>query len=114
MMTRPITLVSHCARDVGAPNGSAAITVSISSVERSSVSAPPIAISEVEAKKAVPFCSAAMTWRVDHAHVARQHALHPDIAISVHQRVEAAAAVRRALDQQRIAEPGADEARRAR
>ena len=31
-----------------------------SSVERNSVSAPPIAISEVEAKKAVPFCSDAM------------------------------------------------------
>ena len=41
------------------PNGSAATTCRISSVERSSVSAPPIAISEVEAKNAVPFCSAA-------------------------------------------------------
>ena len=62
MMTRPITLVSHSRRDVGAPNGIAPMTVNISSDERSSVSAPPIAISEVEAKKAVPFCSAAMTW----------------------------------------------------
>ena len=32
----------------------------MSSLERSSVSAPPIAMSEVDAKKAVPFCSAAM------------------------------------------------------
>jgi hypothetical protein len=34
--------------------------VRTSSVERSRLSVPPIAISEVEAKKAVPFCSAAM------------------------------------------------------
>ena len=42
------------------PNGSPETTVMISSVERNSASAPPSAISEVEAKNAVPFCSDAM------------------------------------------------------
>ena len=45
-----------------APNGSSETMVNISSVERSSVSVPPMAIRLVEAKNAVPFCSAAVTW----------------------------------------------------
>ena len=44
------------------PKGIAAATASMSSVGRIKVSAPPIAISEVDAKNAVPFCSDAMIW----------------------------------------------------
>src|ERR1017187_5246354 len=47
--------------------------------------------------------------RIHHAHVARQKALHPFIAIGIHQRVEAAAALGGLLDQQRIADPSAEE-----
>ncbi len=68
------------------PNGSADTTGISSSVERSSVSAPPIASSEVEAKNAVPFCSAAMicmsTMRISRA----EHAPHPVLAVAVHAR----------------------------
>jgi hypothetical protein len=42
------------------PKGDSPRSVSTSSGERKRVSAPPIAKSEVEAKKAVPFCSEAM------------------------------------------------------
>ena len=45
---------------IDTPNGSVDTMVIRSSVERRIVSVPPIAISEVEAKKAVPFCSDAM------------------------------------------------------
>ena len=46
-------------------------------MDRSNVSAPPMAISEVEAKKAVPFCSAAMicmsTMRMSRSSIRRIH-----------------------------------------
>ena len=60
MITSPIVFASHCARLVGMLSGSALITVRMSSVECNRLSVPPIAIREVDAKKAVPFCSAAM------------------------------------------------------
>ena len=92
-MASPIIFSSHISGDCATPNGSAATTVKICSVERSSVSVPPMAIRLVEAKNAVPFCSAAVTCAVDHAHLARQQLLHPVVAIAVHQGVEAAAAL---------------------
>ena len=50
---------------------------SASSVERTSVSAPPTAISEVDAKNAVPFCSDAMicmsTMRMSRVSIRRIH-----------------------------------------
>ena len=60
MIIRPTTFSSHCVCVTASPNGSAAMTVSMSSVECSSVAEPPSAISDVEAKNAVPFCSPAM------------------------------------------------------
>ena len=62
MTASPMILSSHISCDCATPNGSAATTVKICSVERNSVSVPPMAIRLVEAKKAVPFCSAAVTW----------------------------------------------------
>ena len=62
MMASPIIFSSHISGDCATPNGSADTTVKICSVERSSVSVPPMAIRLVEAKNAVPFCSAAVTW----------------------------------------------------
>jgi hypothetical protein len=54
-------LISQASRVVGAPKGSVASTLSISSGDRRIVSAPPIASSEVEAKKAVPLTSVVIT-----------------------------------------------------
>ena len=79
MTINPIIFKSHNPRDGVAPNGNSDITVIISSLERSSVNAPPIAIRLVEAKKAVPFCSAAVTWastmRMSRASMRRSKAL---------------------------------------
>jgi hypothetical protein len=55
-------LTSHCAEVGGSPTGRFDITELISLVARNMVKPPPIAINEVEAKNAVPFCSAAMIW----------------------------------------------------
>ena len=59
------------------PIGSVATTLSTSSVERMMVSAPPIANSEVDAKNAVPFCSAAIicmsTMRISRSSMRRIH-----------------------------------------
>ena len=60
-MASPTIFNSHISADAATPNGSADTTVKICSVERSNVSVPPMAIRLVEAKKAVPFCSAAVT-----------------------------------------------------
>ncbi len=60
-MARPIIFISHSSGVGRTPNGRAATTVNNWSVERSSVSVPPMAIRLVEAKNAVPFCSAAVT-----------------------------------------------------
>jgi hypothetical protein len=46
---------------------------------------------------------------VHHARFARQHALHPQIAIAVHLRVQTAFAMGRQLDDDGIAEPCGDE-----
>jgi hypothetical protein len=62
MRIRPVALISHCAEVGGSPNCKFSITTWISLVARFLVRPPPIAISEVEAKNAVPFCSAAMIW----------------------------------------------------
>ncbi len=56
----PTHLISHSAGEGVRSIGSAPSTASASLVERSSASAPPIAIRLVEAKKAVPFCKEAM------------------------------------------------------
>ena len=61
MIVRPIIFKSQSPREGAAPNGSSDMTLMISSLERSSVSAPPIAIRLVDAKNAVPFCNAAVT-----------------------------------------------------
>jgi len=46
---------------------------------------------------------------VHHARIACQHALHPEAAVAVHQGVQAKPAAWRQLDNQGIAEPGAEE-----
>lgn len=53
----PIVFISHSPREIDGAKGSSANRRTTSSVERSTVAAPPMASSEVEAKKAVPFCN---------------------------------------------------------
>jgi hypothetical protein len=52
-----MVFISHRLRVIDGAKGSSANRRTTSSVERSTVAAPPIASREVEAKKAVPFCS---------------------------------------------------------
>ena len=61
MTASPSTFSSHISGVTGTLNGSASNTTRIWSVARIKVSVPPIAIRLVEAKKAVPFCKAAVT-----------------------------------------------------
>jgi hypothetical protein len=57
-------------------------------------------------------CGAVLQRRDDlavhHAHIARQHALHPQPAVAMHQAVEAVLAARGQLDHEGIAEPGGE------
>ena len=59
------------------PSGRVASTDMASSVDRSSVSPPPIASKVVDAKKAVPFCNEAMicmsTIRASRSRMRRTH-----------------------------------------
>ncbi len=62
MTMSPIIFSSHNCGVLSVADGSRDRTGTNSWLERSSVSAPPTAIRLVEAKKAVPFCKAAVTW----------------------------------------------------
>ena len=72
-----MVLASHWAGEVAMLNGSADNSATTSPVARMMVSAPPSASRVVEAKNAVPFCSAAMicisTMRTSRRKVRRIH-----------------------------------------
>ena len=73
----PTHLISHSAGEGVRSMGKAPSTASASLVARSSASAPPTAIRLVEAKNAVPFCSAPMicmsTMRASRSSMRRTH-----------------------------------------
>jgi hypothetical protein len=107
MTISPIIFKSHNSRDGLAPNGNSDITVNISSLECSTVSAPPIAMGWLKRRRPCHF--AARRWLgVDHAHVACQQSLHPFVAIAVHQCVEVLRPLA-VFDHDRIDDPGPDE-----
>ena len=60
MISRPTIFNSQSTRSATSPIEASAKIFNISSVARSMVAAPPMAISEVEVKKAAPFCRLAM------------------------------------------------------
>jgi hypothetical protein len=46
---------------------------------------------------------------IDHAHVAFEQALHPFVAVAVHEGAEPGASFRRSFDYDRVNDPGSDE-----